>query len=180
MAKRRRLRFELNARTFWVWFGGIWLAIGVMFLLVGGYAGYGAIRDMARLDSDGQRVRGVVLEKSVKLTSSRTSASPNREYWLTYRFTTSNGDIIEDSARIDEKPWTGLEERGAVEVVYLPDQPRLHRVEGQGHGLTLVLVLTILGTVLTLLGGAALISGLRLLRRHANVGSTRSRAGGTA
>lgn len=158
---KRSSFFTINARSFWLWFGGIWLVVGAPFLFIGIYVGAQTVTQKERLQKEGQVTQGIVLTKSIG--SSGRNSSP--QYWVTYRFTTPDGHVVKDSAQVSVEVWDRLEERGSIQVTYLAQAPQSHRVEGQEDDWVLPIVFTILGGVFTSLGGFVFLRGLGQVRR---------------
>src|SRR5204863_9835111 len=67
--------------NFWLWFGGIWLAMGLLFLGIGAGAGFYRNEFAARLDREGVRVQGLVLTKEISAPQDRSTT-----YDVTFRF----------------------------------------------------------------------------------------------
>ncbi|HEX2095198.1 MAG TPA: DUF3592 domain-containing protein, partial [Longimicrobiaceae bacterium] len=152
--------FGPTEQTFWLWFGGIWLGVGFPFLCIGVGAGVQTWSRHDRLDRDGHTTAGMVLTKTI---SSSDDSGP--EHSLTYRFTTPDGRTLKDEAEVDPDTWDRLTERGPVQVTYLPRNPGVHRVEGEGRDYVLALIFSALGSLLTLLGGFVFLRGWSILRR---------------
>jgi hypothetical protein len=152
--------------TFWFWFGGLWLAVGLCFLGVG--AGVGVYRSelAARLDGEGVRAEGLVLTKEISAPRDRATS-----YNVTFRFDDGSGRTIRGSAKLDPEAWDALVERGPIEVVYLADRPQTYRIAGQSDSeLVIALVFPIVGAVLAIVGGFILGNALRT-RRVARTGA---------
>jgi hypothetical protein len=138
---------------FWVLFGSIWLAVGLPFVLL---AGYFILRER-QLDSSGQIADGIVLAKNVGRSGDSIHHS------VTYRFTTSDGTTFEGKSEISEARWSSLKERGSVPVQYLPQRPSVNRVVGATK-LTLLLIFSGVGVLLSTAGGTIITVSLRKAR----------------
>ncbi len=146
------------ARNFGLVFGGIWLLVGIPFLLVGIWQW----SELGRFDQGAVRAEGKVLTRDIRQASrdNRTST----EYVVRYRFQTPDGQSWEGSSEVDVGLWEAVREQGPVEVEYLPDDPSTNRVAGQsGEQWVVVLVFSLLGGAFTLAGAA--IFGFSLRRR---------------
>ena len=154
----------INPRNFWFWFGGIWLGVGVPFLLLGAFFAWNELTLESRLARAGQRAQGMVLVKS--WGDGSDSRHPNLH--VKYRFTTAAGKTVRSDATVSEPVWEALREREAVSVTYLPDSPRTNRIDGRVVQWVMPIVFCGVGAVLTLLGGFVMlkaISAARFVRR---------------
>ena len=151
--------FGPSDETFWIWFGGIWLAVGLPFLLIGLWVTVaGHIRDQ-RLDERGRATEGVVLDRSL------SPGADGAAHTVRYRFTLRDGRTFDGEARVDSAAWERLVEMRSVRVTYLPDDPETHRVEGEARDWVLGLVFSGLGGIFALLGGFVFVRGWMELRR---------------
>lgn len=140
----------INPANFWIWFGGIWLAVGVPFLAGGLYAGWQEFTIDERLEHDGMVARGMVVSKQIRHGSSGSEP----DYKVTFRFNTPDGATIRSEAAVDGQTWDALVEREPVAVRFLPDSPRQHRIPGrQSEHWILAAMFTGLGGLITVLGG---------------------------
>jgi hypothetical protein len=154
----------ITPKTFWLWFGGIWLAVGVPFLFIGLYFGFQQHTATQRLDAEGKIVEGMVLVKTI--TSSSSSGSRRNRtptYTVTFRFLTPAGTMTGES-EVTSDTWDLLVEREPIRVTYVPDAPQYYRVEGQVSGWILPAIFTGLGGILTSLGGFIVLRARNLLR----------------
>ena len=158
----------ITAKNFWFWFGGIWFAIGVLFVgvSVAVYV-YGAQLD-ARFAAQGRTTEGVVLGKEIAYSSSSSSStSSSPSYRVMFRFTDERGDTLRGSATLEPEAWDALVEGGPIEVSYLPDAPRTYRVPGRSDtAAVLSLVFGGIGAALAIVGGFVLFSARRNRRRE--------------
>jgi hypothetical protein len=156
----------ITSSNFWLWFGGLWLAVGLCFLGIGG--GIAVYRgDLgARLEAEGVAVEGLVLAKEIVAPRDR---SPS--YNVTFRFTDARGETIRSSAKLDAEAWDALVERGPIEVVYLPSRPQTFSIAGQSDSERVIaFVFPLVGAVLAVVGGFILRNALRT-RRVARTGA---------
>lgn len=154
----------ISPKNFWLWFGGIWFAVGTPFLIIGLYLGWQHIHVTKRLDTEGKTVEGMVLTKARKTSSSgsnRRNSTPT--YEVTFRFLTP-GTVVTGKADVSRDTWDSLVEREAIQVTYLPDAPRHYRVDGQTSGWWLPAIFTILGGIFGGLGGFILLRAHALLQ----------------
>lgn len=155
--------------TFWQWFGGIFLAVGTLFTVIGAGAGIQEYRSDARLRADGVVTSGMVLTKAVGGSKSGSSGSgSSRTYHVGYRFTTADGQVVRESRQVGAETWDRLQERGPIEVRYLPGAPRTHRLVGEAVDFVLPLIMTPVGVAVGLLGGFVLwrAAGVRATARE--------------
>jgi hypothetical protein len=159
-----QIRSMINPGNFWFWFGGIWLAVGAPFLVLGAFFAWNELTLESRLALAGQRAQGMVLVKSWDNDSD--SRHPNRH--VEYRFTTAAGKTVRSEATVSESAWEAMRERAAVDVTYLPDSPRVNRIDGRVVQWVMPVVFCGVGALLTLLGGFVMlkaISTARFVRR---------------
>ena len=143
--------------NFWIWFGGIWLAVGLIFLVIGGGIGWSRGALDARLDAEGVSVEGVVLAKEIV-----TSDNGSERHRATFRFSDARGVTVRGAADLDAEAWDALVERGPIDVVFLPDRSAIHRVAGESSDdAVIALVLPLVGAVLAAVGGLIVGNGIR-------------------
>jgi hypothetical protein len=111
----------ITQKNFWFWFGGIWLSVGLVFLVVGVSVGIHRMSVDERLEREGRTVDGMVLTKEIYRKSSKSGNSSSPSYRVTFRFVPRDGEIVEGTADVTAEDWDVLEERGPVQVMYLPD-----------------------------------------------------------
>lgn len=151
----------ITPKNFWLWFGGIWFAVGMPFLVIGLYLGIQHSTATTQLDAEGKTVEGMVLTKARKASSSSSGRSSTPTYEVTFRFLTPGG-VITGKADVSRDAWDSLSEREAIQVTYLPDRPQRYRVEGQTSGWWLPGIFTILGGIFGGLGGFILLRARNL------------------
>lgn len=158
----------ITAKNFWFWFGGIWFAVGVVFLTVAIVVGVLGARLDARFAAEGRAAEGVVLGKEIGSSSSSSSSSTSSpSYRATFRFTDERGQTWRGSAQLETEAWDALIEGGPIELAYLPDRPLTYRVQGRRDGEEVVVrACGGVGAALALVGGFLLISALRNRRRE--------------
>ena len=161
----------INPRNFWFWFGGIWLGVGLPFLLIGAYFAWDEFTLDQRLERSGQRVQGMVLVK--KWDGGSDGKHPS--FHVRYRFNSAAGRAMVSEAEISEPAWVALREREPVGVTYLPDSPRTNRVDGRVVKWLMGAIFCAAGALLTLLGGFVMLKAIaaaRLLRRLREEGNS--------
>jgi hypothetical protein len=159
--RERGPRRMITARNFWFWFGGIWFAVGALFLTIGVAVGMNHGSVEKRLAAAGRDTAGVVLTREIASPS-----NGSRSYHVTFRFDTASGETIRGSAELEPAAWDALAERGPIAVTYLPERPGTYRVPGQTDSdVVLTLVMGSMGAALTAVGGFLLLSAFRRRNR---------------
>jgi hypothetical protein len=159
------MKLAITGENFWLWFGGIWLIVGVPFLVSGLYGGWQQVSLSERLQTQGQVVSGMVLTKYIDPSSSHdNSAASTPTYWVTFRFSSESGDVIKGKAQVAVDTWDSLIERHPIQITYLPDAPQSYRVAGETSQWILPFVFIGLGGFFTTAGGFAFLHGLRVHR----------------
>lgn len=72
---RPSLHFQPSPENFWLWFGGIWLAVGLPFLGVGVHAAYDQLTLNRRFETQALTARGMVLTKAAYKSSKSSDIS---------------------------------------------------------------------------------------------------------
>jgi hypothetical protein len=144
-------------QSFWVRFGSIWFFVGLPFLIIGIYTGTQVMTQQERFQKEGQSTQGMVLTKAMK----GGEKSSDTSYRITFRFSTADGQVVNGSASVSPEIWDRLEERGPVQVTYLPYKPQSNWVKGKKVDRMLPIGFGIVGGIFTLLGGFVLIKALR-------------------
>ena len=148
---------SLAMQSFWVRFGSIWFFVGMPFLIIGIYTAIQTMTQQERFQKEGQSTQGMVLTKAIQ----GGKKSSNESYQITYRFSTPDGKAVMGSATVSPEIWDRLEERGPVQVTYLPDKPQSNRVEGKKVDWMLPIGFGVVGFIFTALGGFVLFKALR-------------------
>jgi hypothetical protein len=137
--------------------GWLFLVSGLLFFAGGAYHTVTGLAHDRSLAEAGRSVDGIVLEKTVGTTS--TGRSRRTAYTVTFRFSALGEDII-DKVEVDKEVWDRLPEQGPVQVTYLPDEPNVHRVEGQDSEFSVwKLLMCLVGGGLMLYVGRLLLAG---------------------
>lgn len=132
------------------------LIVGAIFLLIGtGLGGTGlyllGAGESKRLEAGGRMLRGTVLHKAIH--ASRVDGGTVRPaHRIDYRFAPPGAGAVTASGDIDPALWKRLGPGDAIEVLYLPGDPRVHRVEGVQRDRTVALVFLLIGSVFAPLG----------------------------
>ncbi len=161
----------VNPRNFWLWFGGIWLLVGVPFLLIGGFFAWNELTLEQRLAQAGQRADGLVLQKRWE----RGADGNFPAFHVRYRFATAEGKKVVSETEVSEQAWDALRERESLVVTYDADFPRLNRIDGRLAQWIMPGIFCGVGALITLLGGFVVLralSGARFERRLREQGLT--------
>ena len=170
---RKRRAPALRSDNAWLWFGGTWLATGLLFLAIGIAAGWHEVFHEWPLQRDGVIARGVVLDKQM---GGGSGGEPG--YEVRYRFALPGSPPVEGIAQVDGEAWDRMAKDRPVRVLVVPESPLIHRIEGSiaSDRRVLAAIVTALGAILSSLGG--LITGRALMQRRAgrSVSIARGRA----
>jgi hypothetical protein len=142
-------------RSFWLVFGGIWLAAGVIMLVVG----IGMALDERRWGA-AVETTGIVLTKDIVPADSDSST----EYRVGFRYTTDSGATAEGDQRVDVHAWEALTERGPIRVFYLPGSSEPARLDPTPDPFGPVIFL-VAGMLLAVVGGFLVVRTVRNLLR---------------
>ncbi|MGH2429897.1 MAG: hypothetical protein ACRDGV_13635 [Candidatus Limnocylindria bacterium] len=147
--------FQLARRSFWLLFGGIFLIAGLLMTLIGA----GLAWREGRFASEGHSAEGVVLGRSIRQADAAEDRST--EYHVRYRFTTSDGQVIDGTDDVSFDRWEMLVEEGPITVEYLRGDPGQNRAAGGDEA---IVVYAMVGVGLLALGVGLAIT-TRQLRR---------------
>jgi hypothetical protein len=140
-------------------FSGIWMIVGLTFLIAGIYM-FTADRRFAR---EAQVTNGTVLSKDVHQKRDR-GGDTSRTYSVRYRFTAPDGAALEGESDVDYERWRALVERAPVRIAFLPSKPSTNRVEGTSR-LWMTVMFTLMGGLFAIAGAVIGASGIRSGRR---------------
>lgn len=144
-------------RTFWPLFGAIWLAGGVLVILIAaGIAWSDSLFDRHAIVREGR-----VISKTVHPGSGRSSATRV----VTYRFVGLDGQEITGRQAVRTRTWNALDEGTRVRIAYLPNDPSRNRL-ADGRDIPAALVMFVVGGAVAGLGGALAGWGVTRYRRH--------------
>jgi len=117
-------------RSVWPFLRWAFLVFGLIFLRLGCEAGY--------YETGGVRVQGVVLQKTYSpgTTATGGSRSSPARYYVSYRFTTTDGRTLEGRDDVLPGTWRSLKEGDPVGVEYVADAPVTNRIPDQLAGST--------------------------------------------
>jgi hypothetical protein len=153
-------------RSFFLWFGALWLVAGLLAL----GAGIREAREEAQWGAAG-RAEGLVVDKAIE--RAERGGRPRTGYVVRYRFTTSAGQVVEGEDRVDVEAWEGMEPGARLPVQYRREAPgssRLARPPAWGSpavGIVLGGLVAAAGAGLFVRSALRLRRELRLLTRGA-------------
>ena len=125
---------------------------------------------------------GIVLSKeSAEVTRRRRSGGRSRrvtstEYYVEYRFVTTEGQELRGRREIDESLWQPLEEGKPLQIAYLPSDPGNNRIAGDDNWM-LSFAFTLMGLVLGAVGSAIVLKARASERAAARLREHGVRAG---
>ncbi|MGD9316708.1 MAG: DUF3592 domain-containing protein [Anaerolineae bacterium] len=105
--------------------GGLLLILGLLCL---GLLIYSLVTDLS-LWVLGRRTVAEVVDLWVERTSESDAQELTFEYFVSYRFSTPEGKVTNNSLRLDVREWGALELGGDVMVTYFPLFPQHNRVD---------------------------------------------------
>jgi len=158
---------SLRYASLWWQAAGICLTIGIPFLGAGLYAAYDQLTLDRRFETQGLTARGMVLTKAVH----QSKKTGDTAYTMTFRFTRADGESVQSGATVSKALWNTLEERGPLEVRYLPEWPNHFLAPGEAvkDNLVLAIVFLAVGTLLSAGGGFAVAWVVRRKREIARL-----------
>lgn len=145
---------RLARRSVILWVGVPFFAIGSIFLHFG-------IQDLLqehRYQLEGIAAQATVLSKS--LVRAKRGENSRTKYLLTYRFTTTAREAIENTNEVPVEEWERLDEGSSYQVTYLPDSPNASRGADETDWDSAI-VFTLLGAIFALVGGTMSFFSLR-------------------
>lgn len=151
---RQESWLTLASRSFWIWFGGIWLLVGLSFL-IGTCLMLGTLQELRR---GGAEADGVVLDKWIE---EQAGSTPK----IRYRFIAPDGQGYEGESELARQDWEAAREGDAVRLRYHPKWPILNQRKGEEPRAGRILAFLGIGALLTAIGGFLVVSWLAKLRR---------------
>lgn len=146
---RRESFLTLASRSFWMWFGGIWLLMGILFLVATVWVA-GSLQAIQR---SGEMAEGVVREK-------RLDKQALLPHTVRYRFPTPDGQTFEDDGALPKEQWDALRDGGPVRVRYDRTHPFFHQLEGERQTPIIIAGFIVFGVCISLVGGALIVHRL--------------------
>ncbi len=82
------------------------------------------------------------------------------------------GERVRGTADVTTEEWDLLEERGPIQVTYLPDRPESYRVAGQSHDVLLPVIFGVIGGVVGSIGGFVVFNAVGTRKRERELSRT--------
>jgi hypothetical protein len=101
-----------------LWFGGLFLLVGMPLFVVGVARFY----DDWRFAREALPTQGLTLTKEIKKGRNRANREPSRQYEVTYRYSV-NGESFEGRDELSADDWQAVVEREPIPVSYRPATP---------------------------------------------------------
>jgi hypothetical protein len=147
------------SRSVLLWVGGIFVVVGTMLVCAGAFAW----QEQERFKREAVEAQARILGKSLERAG--RDGNPRTKYLVTYRFSSADGRVVEQTAEVAVDEWERLDEGSLFTVRYLPSDPNVVQTDA-GQERWEPLMLGAIGALFTLIG--ALI-GWPELRRAAVV-----------
>jgi hypothetical protein len=157
----RRTSVPASGRSFSLLFGGVWLLVGLPFLIVGASVLWRQADRYRRPDQSSLQATGTVLTKSYD-----TESLPV-QYHVRFRFQSRDGKIHYGGGVVPARLWDALREMGPVKVFYLPENPEDNRMEGEEKSYVAGIIFTAVGGFASLLGGMVILLSRKGGRKRA-------------
>ncbi len=109
-----------------LFFGGLLLFIGSIFLLLMGNDAY----KEHRLSSEGKLTDGIVVKKGLNQASDNGTSKTS--YEVDYTFTTADGQKIAGHDTVDPDIWDQIKEGGPVQIDYAASKPDINQIGPAG------------------------------------------------
>ncbi len=87
-----------------------------------------ALVDWAALNQDGIITEGRLIDRDVTLSRMERPARTISTYYLTYEYTTSDGQTLEGESQVTEEAYQSYRYNSPVQVLYLKDTPAVSRL----------------------------------------------------
>lgn len=154
-----RIAIPLAGRSFMLAFGGLFAVVGVVLAITG----VQEVRREQAYRKYGEAVEAVVVDKTIRRASREGNTSTR--YEVRYRFRAADGRLAEGLESVSVETWESLEPGSPFRITYLPGA-ETSRAEGADVQAS-ALVMTALGTVFAVVGGAVLATtGTAVWREH--------------
>jgi hypothetical protein len=147
---KTRSAFALAKQSPLMWVAILLAAGGSLALAIGGVMLWEQWSDRAH----GRLAEGIILSKE-----SRTLRGRTRNYYVRYRYTTEDGNVVDDESRVSRDLWQQLEQGRSVRIQYLASW-RTSRLAGQSESY-LPLLITVPGALVAIAGFTLGFKGIR-------------------
>lgn len=120
---QRPLILKLLSRFVLLWVGGIFFAVGVMLA----YFGLDEWQKQQRFKAESVPAQGTVVSKSLERAT--REGNPRTKYLVSYRFSSADGQTVEQTGEVSVDEWERLDEGSPFTVTYLPSDPHTTRTD---------------------------------------------------
>lgn len=108
---------KLLRRSVLLLVGGVFFAVGVMFA----YFGLDEWQKQQRFQAESVQAQGTVVTKSLERAT--REGNPRTKYLVSFRFSSADGQTIEQTGEVSVDEWERLDEGSPFTVTYLPSDP---------------------------------------------------------
>lgn len=164
--------WRLAGRSFGVWFGGLFLLVGVVLGSLAAYRTY----EHRSFTRDAQQAQGLVLTKEIRQSGSR-SRGQTTHYEVTYRFS-AGGQTYTGRDELAYDAWLRLSEREPATVLYDPRAPGSSRLSGD-RPWTPTIVMILGSLIFSTVGGVFFFPAWRALKLEQRLRRQGRRTDGT-
>jgi hypothetical protein len=140
---KTRSAFALAKQSPLMWVAILLAAGGSLVFAIGGVM----LWEQSSYRAHGRLAEGIILSKG-----SRTLRGRTRNYYVRYRYTTEDGDVIDDESRVSRDLWQQLEQGRSVRIQYLASW-RTSRLAGDSESYVPALI-AVPGAVVAIAGFA--------------------------
>ena len=120
---QRPLILKLLSRFVLLWVGGIFFAVGMMLA----YFGLDEWRKQQHFQAESVQAQGTVVSKSLERATHE--GNPRTMYLVSYRFSSADGQTVEQTGEVSVDEWERLDEGSPFTVTYLPSDPYTARTD---------------------------------------------------
>lgn len=145
--------------------GALFAAIGLLFAGIGVAKHFNERGEARRLDADGKFTSALVTRKYIEANATQGRAKPS--FHVQFRFAPAGQSEVSGSSTVTPQAYQRAKPGGRIEILYLPDTPSIHRVEGEVRDTLLGMVFAGIGGIFVLFGGGMIYAMLRRPRPQA-------------
>ncbi|HLG44252.1 MAG TPA: DUF3592 domain-containing protein [Nitrospirales bacterium] len=114
---------KLLSRSVLLWVGAVFFAVGVMLA----YFGLDEWRKQQFFEKEAAQAQGTVVSKSLERAT--REGNPRTKYLVSYRFSSADGQTVEQTGEVSVDEWERLDEGSPFTVTYLPSDPNTARTD---------------------------------------------------
>ncbi len=145
--------------------GLLFAAIGLLFAGIGVGKNFSERSEQRRLDAGGKFASAVLTRKYIE--ANVTSGRVEPRFHVQFRFVPEGKAEVMGTAAVSSEAYRRAKPGGRIEVVYLPDTPSVHRVEGELRDTLFGVMFAGVGGFIVLVGGGMIYAMLRRPRPQA-------------